>query len=50
MMSKPEASDADEQICPLCKKIIREHSPKEMLECSRKLQDQEKTQSDDSGN
>ena len=38
MMTKPDPSDANEQICPLCKKLISKHSPEQMLECSKKLQ------------
>ena len=38
MMTKPDPSDVNEQICPLCKKLISKHSPEQMLECSKKLQ------------
>ena len=38
MIGKGNSFDANEQICPLCKKLISKHAPEEMLECSKKLQ------------
>jgi hypothetical protein len=31
MMNKPNPTDANEQICPLCKKLISKHTPEQML-------------------
>ncbi len=39
MMPQPTPSDANEQICPLCNRLISKHTPEQMLECSKKLQD-----------
>ncbi len=40
MMSEqpPDSRDSDE-LCPMCQRPKNKHTPKEMLACSRKLQE-----------
>lgn len=49
MMAKPDKSRADEQICPICQKVISKHKPEEMLECSRKMLEKRSEQGEDPG-
>ena len=38
-MTEPPKSEASQEICPNCKKPIKEHSPEQVMECTRKLQE-----------
>ncbi|WP_182130313.1 hypothetical protein [Nitrosopumilus sp. b3] len=42
MMTDPPRSSSGEEICPMCKREKSKHTNKEMLACSRKLQDLDK--------
>lgn len=39
MMSAPAKSSSGEEICPMCKREKSKHTNKEMLACSKKLQE-----------
>lgn len=49
MMAKPDKSKSDEQICPICQKIISKHKPEEMLACSRKMLEKRSESGEDLG-
>lgn len=38
-MSEPAKSSSGDEICPMCKREKSRHTNKEMLECSKKLQE-----------
>ena len=37
-MTEPPKADGNEELCPNCKKPIKEHTPEQVMECTRKLQ------------
>ncbi len=39
MMTEPPKSDGSEEVCPICKKPKSNHTPEEMMECSKKIRD-----------
>ena len=38
MVPPPKTKDTDE-ICPMCKRSKKEHTPEEMLSCSKKMKE-----------
>lgn len=49
MMTDPPRSTSGEEICPICKREKSKHTNKEMLACSRKLQELDKNPSGGAG-
>ena len=43
-MTEPPKSEGSEELCPNCKNPIKEHSPVQVMECTKKLQE-DKSQS-----
>lgn len=39
MMAEPPKPKGSDEICPLCKRPKSEHTPEEMLSCSKKLRE-----------
>lgn len=39
MMTEPPKSEGSDEVCPICKKPKSNHTPEEMLECSKKIRD-----------
>lgn len=37
MMAKPPDAISQDEICPICKKPKRKHTPEEIFYCSKKL-------------
>ena len=51
MMTEPPRSEGSEEICPICKKPKRSHTPEKMLECSKKIREfQDAKAEEESGN
>lgn len=43
MMSEPPRSEEGDEICPICGKEKSKHLPEEMLACSLKIQESQKS-------
>ena len=39
MMTEPSKPKEGDEICPMCKRPKSEHSPEELLACTRKLEE-----------
>ena len=39
MMTEPPKSEGSEEICPICNKPKRRHTPEEILACSKKIRE-----------
>ncbi len=39
MMTEPPDSKGLDEVCPICKRPKSNHTPEEMLECSKKIRD-----------
>ena len=37
MMTEPPKPEGSDEICPMCKRPKKNHTPEEMLMCSRKM-------------
>ncbi len=46
MTESPKVGGPDE-VCPICKKPKRGHTPEEMLECSRKMKESQDPKEDE---
>jgi len=43
MMNEPPKPMEGDEICPICKKLKRLHKPEEILACSKKISDLDKS-------
>jgi hypothetical protein len=39
MMTEPPKSEGSDEVCQICKKPKSNHTPEEMLECSKKIRE-----------
>ncbi|WP_016940099.1 hypothetical protein [Candidatus Nitrosopumilus sediminis] len=49
MMTEPPKSKDSDELCPICMRSKNKHTPKEMLVCSKKLQEFRKNQTEEAG-
>lgn len=46
MMTEPPGSKEGDELCPICKKSKRSHTPEEMLACSQKMRELDDAKND----
>jgi len=39
MMTEPPKSEGSDEVCPICNKPKSNHTPEEILECSKKIRE-----------